>query len=390
MEDSEWDYEYDETQTEDIYVTLDLTTHVPPSLPSQRKGNATKKPTKSPTKNQNAQGSELQDSPSNLSSGATPTPTPAPNSRMQIVDLHGPNPLISYDNTLYTCHWATDVGTSIFLTEPSDHADPAHLPLRSTPSFDLLGTTSARLMAVPTTIRPRQQVAPVEVGGGARPTPETITITDSGDEIERGDGTGLKINLPANAPPNRVSQARFLERLSAIKRRKGEGDAVPVQMIKGYNRPADWESVREAWLAREAAAKEQERGNAAGAKNGQGQTDGAADGEEEDDGEEMEDAGEVTEDEDPEDYVGPGQKRRGGNRGGRLSNKKLRENMGLPEARYQDPPRKRQRASRDASLAPETPAGEGTEAGATGPVGQEEGQGQDADPHAPGEEGITE
>ncbi|KAI4280279.1 MAG: hypothetical protein L6R35_005932 [Caloplaca aegaea] len=111
--DSDWEYEYDDTETEagnpSFYVTIDIssTSHQTPgalkSVPSQEAN---------PAPTQNEQPQEGGDTPANQE---TPTIDPSltntplvpnlstaghmhPHDRIQILDLHTQNPLISYRN----------------------------------------------------------------------------------------------------------------------------------------------------------------------------------------------------------------------------------------------------------------------------------------------------
>lgn len=365
MDDSEWEYEYDDTATEDIYVTLDLTTHIPPALTKggaaqegktkgkrqvRRSGHAApKKPASDATPMQTQP--ELPPAETEVEEdGEIPAPfLPNKPSRMQIVDLHGPNPLISYKNKLYTCHWATDVGTSLFVTGPSDETNEIHSPLRSTSSFDLLGTTSARLMAIPATIRPRAEPKTTTLSRST--APEVIELTGEGQRIERST-TGLKLTLPPNAKENQVSQARFLERLSAIKNAKGERDLVPVHTVKGYRLPDNWEEVRDRWLEQEAAGSARHQSEVASraaiaadwralrastktpardaTPGGVQGTPASPAGSDVDDLREIDAAHLDEEDDQSETPAQLTKRKRGWNPGGRRSNLQYREKMGLP------------------------------------------------------------
>ncbi|KAL9576755.1 MAG: hypothetical protein Q9203_007677, partial [Teloschistes exilis] len=160
-EESDWEYEYDETATESFYVTIDCSSNshqtrapkkpkTPPkdanSAPAEQQqqedqeqedegDSAESERDSSPTKqNQQKQASSQETSaidPALLvqdpdldgslspSSPTTRTNTPAPQAppqpdpttRIQILDLHTPNPLISYNSQLHICTWASTIGT---------------------------------------------------------------------------------------------------------------------------------------------------------------------------------------------------------------------------------------------------------------------------------------
>jgi len=237
-----------------FYITLDLTTHVVPSLSARRT------PYKSNKSIEKLQADRTNAKvPQKVPNGRVVADSPDAPSRnaIQIIDLHGPNPLIAYNNQVYTCHWATDIGTSVFLSAPNEDPDLTHLPLRSFRSFDLIGMSSARLMGVPASVRPRVSLPPVtNPRQDALDDFQIVSTTPEGDTVRFSESRGYRFDLPSTAPPEKVSQARFLERLSAIKRGRGQTDAVPVKAIKGYTRPENWMEERQEWLAKERAEQD--------------------------------------------------------------------------------------------------------------------------------------
>ena len=99
-----------------------------------------------------------------------------------------------------------------------------------------------------------------------KPAPLTIDqsyTTAEGDVIQTSERHGLRIELPSTASAARVSQAKFLERLSAIKARRGDTDAVPVTNVKTYRPPEGWQDERQEWIAKETARSERDKVEAA-------------------------------------------------------------------------------------------------------------------------------
>lgn len=374
---SEWEYEYDEQETEvglhihinhpqytyspvqDFYITLDLTTQVPPNLVHEKKSKSNKRGSNKSLANApgaTGKSSSAKSSTVTQDDGASFAEQSLAASRMQIVDLHGANPLVSFNNALYSCHWATDVGTSLFLTAPPETTDPNHPPLHSTPSFDLLGTSFARLIAAPATIRARETPLTSLVPGDQTQASHETVSTAEGDLIRKTDTGGFRITLPSTATSSRVNQARFLERLSNIKAKRGDKDNVPVSHIKIYRPPPGWEAERDEWIAKETVLSDRNRLEAETRKaksalrkvrfapthSERAADDGYYDEEEEDHGDDDADAddGGETSDQD-RDTPEPGslaeqmrkRKTRGGSRGGAPSSKKLRQSLGLPESR---------------------------------------------------------
>ncbi|KAF1356796.1 hypothetical protein BDV97DRAFT_394679 [Delphinella strobiligena] len=393
-DESEWEYEYDEHESEDFYITLDMTTHVPPSLAQEKKNRASKGGRKSNKSLANAPGRTGTQS-ANTTQGQeeadTSQPQPTCTERMQIVDLDGDQPLISFNNALYSCKWATDVGTSLYITPPPAEADAHHPPLRSTPFFDLLGTGFARLIAVPAAIKPR--TAPLSPVNVDQPASDKLSFsTAEGDIIHADSNQGLRIQLPSTASSLKVNQARFLERLSAIKAKRGDRDAVPISNVKYYKLPDGWEAEKEEWIAKETALSERNRleaelrmAKSAGRVNRftsdhdiqrpmyhvQG-TPGPEDLSEQDLDSADPDATLSSE-------LNPRKRMtRGGPRGGAPSGKKLRQSLGLPEARRDKRPNGRPRQIRlDSEF---TDQGHDTLPGATSQHGSVEASGANETP----------
>ncbi|CAD0040750.1 unnamed protein product [Aureobasidium pullulans] len=247
-DESEWEYEYDDHATDDFYLTLDLTTHIPPALARDRRSKAQKSTTRGSNKSlANAPGT------GNAESGAKD---------------------------------GADLATQIFLIPPPTDFDPDHVAIRSTPSFDVLG-------------------------------PESSYTTAEGDVIEHSTTKGLRIGLPSTASAQRTSQAKFLETLSAIKARRGDEDAVPVTNIKVYHAPEGWEEERSDYIEKESARSKETRLR-------------------------------LLHDEDGNKLVTRKRRTlaRGGSRGGAPSGKRLRQSLGLPEARRDSRPKPRPRKKR--------------------------------------------
>ena len=259
MEESEWEYEYDTEEVESYYVTLDLTSHLLPSLRGRGNNNAAKSDTKPQKKKSEEAAQQVVEEAKVIEEGQIQQdPSKDP---IQIIDLQSDNPLIAYNKQLYSCSWATDVGTSVFLSAPSENPDLEYNPLRSFKTFDLVGTTSARLMGIPVKVRPRL----VPLSAARRDenySTEDVTTLGDGEVIKFSAEHGLQIDLPSTASAQKVSQARFLERLSTLKRQRGQMDHVPVRPIKAYSRPENWEQEREDWLAQERAEKAQKQAEA--------------------------------------------------------------------------------------------------------------------------------
>ena len=197
--------------------------------------------------------------------------------RIQILDLHTQNPLISYHDRIYSCTWASTIGTDIFLASPeslsaaSIDREPL-TPIYTLPNVSIIGTSCINLTARPVTITPRNDssqpqstniapsthLQPVPISpNDDPPQPLKITSPPSASGVPIQDQP-LKIPLSPGAANTRRAQASFLESLSAIKASKGETDQVTVHAVK-QNQGTGWRVQRR--LAQEQAALLDENDN---------------------------------------------------------------------------------------------------------------------------------
>ncbi|KAK0900906.1 hypothetical protein LTR02_008873 [Friedmanniomyces endolithicus] len=249
---SEWEYEYDPYETEDLYFTIDLTTHVPGAIPAQpvpRNGKRTlKAPESRPTGDS---------APRHGDFDAEPRPT----SMLQLLDLHTTDPLIRFEESVYSCNWHTDLGTQIFVGQRGGISQP----VRPGHVLDVIGTSQTRLLGRPVKlvlrndridVRPTlspQDPADVLDSGPREMLAATLPPSDLSDLRQ---GQQLVIPLDAIKDPRQLAQASFLEQLSTIKLQKGELDIIPVAGVKHYPQPANKDEIRQRALATAAAIQE--------------------------------------------------------------------------------------------------------------------------------------
>lgn len=249
--DTDWEYEYDETEREHYYFTLDLTTHVPDALgqgKSLNKGQSKPKPPPAKTTEQHDE------------EGSGPN-------QLQVLDLHTLEPLIKFDQSIYSCYWNTDLGTQVYVSRPG----VAQNPRRAGHVVDVIGTSQVRLVGRPVTLQRRQGVLHVASDGADVTNP--IAVDEEADsEAEHAQDESTETHTPATtadphpgqpikipreslSKPSALAQASFFERLSAIKVKKGELDVIPVGGVRQYVPPANQEEIRQRALA--AGAEEQ-------------------------------------------------------------------------------------------------------------------------------------
>ena len=134
---------------------------------------------------------------------------------IQILELHSYNPIISYQNEVYSCTWSDMIGTNMFFGKHDDEADA----LRATDDYDLLGTSRIKLTGrkAKMTNRPGQR-------GMYKNTAEDLE--DQGIDLMSGKSLGGLRSVNATINRDIKKQAKFLERLMDAKRARGEKDNV--------------------------------------------------------------------------------------------------------------------------------------------------------------------
>lgn len=133
---------------------------------------------------------------------------------VQILDLHSKRPVISYRGHVFEGQWAEMIGTDLILAhhEPGSE-DPLPALRNLAGDIDILAASSSRILTTKKTLKPR------------------VAEEDSLAPIRKD----WNINIPVGKSKNadRVHQADFLERLIALKIKKGDKDKVTVYARDG-------------------------------------------------------------------------------------------------------------------------------------------------------------
>lgn len=217
----EWEYEYDDTETEDIYIPIDLS-----NVPKDQKHVDTERRTGHPTllksrlRALNAQRGQQQDAPTaDNSNGQEATAL----DEAQIIGLHTSNPLVMYNGQLLSCQWTSTIGTDMFFAKPEADADPSEKPLHSLPHVDLLAMGSAKLVAKVGRLRPRDDLFD-DVGeqDSATAAQPAVTTGDTHDPVE------------VSEPP----PTSFLARLNEAKAKRGDSTRLVVSRLGDDSRLA--------------------------------------------------------------------------------------------------------------------------------------------------------
>ncbi|KAI1308264.1 hypothetical protein F5Y03DRAFT_95855 [Xylaria venustula] len=245
-DESEWEYEYSTTETETFYVTLDLSKA---DFKAQEQKNNKLFPSRGSWQNlkaselflnrrlaiekaqRNSGGSsaassdaerddddqDKQDSNAHRVNGEGNEEDGASHERVQILELHSNNPIISYKGRVFSGQWCENTTTEFLLTRHDEEND---LPVLKhlDDGVDLLAASACRINVKEQRFKPKD--------------------SDSGNQR-------ASAHIPATIIPpvdpkatrERIDQRNFLANLIALKRRKGETDDVTIlaRSMQGRN-----------------------------------------------------------------------------------------------------------------------------------------------------------
>ena len=127
--------------------------------------------------------------------------------RVQIMDLHTSNPIVSYKNQIFTCSWVDLLGTELIFASPDETSDVP--TLRRGTDFELLSASRVKVLG--------QKANLISAAAGAlrQQEQQEQQRPQSREQAQRSDA-----RLPL------TNQGRFLQRLAETKRAKGERDPV--------------------------------------------------------------------------------------------------------------------------------------------------------------------
>lgn len=224
----EWEYEYDENETEDLYIPLDLT-NIPaaqiPMVSQGRPGHPTLLKTRLRALNA-ARGQPIEFA--TRSSNGQDTATMG---EVQIIGLHTTNPLIMYNGQLLSCHWGSTIGTDMFFVKPGSMEDGKTEPMRSLPSVDLLSLGSTKLLAKVGRLKPRDDLfddTQTERAESAALNKHESANSTAGEDIAATD----------EIPEENIQPApdSFLAKLNQVKAKRGESTRLAISKTSNGTR----------------------------------------------------------------------------------------------------------------------------------------------------------
>jgi hypothetical protein len=137
---------------------------------------------------------------------------------IQIVGINHTEPVISYKGNIFSCQWASSIGTDLLFTKRNVGTDSDREVLHSLDSWDLFAIGSGKLIASHAKLVPRRYEMPEAANTSFTAAPATpgVGISSMGLEEEE-----------------KVLQSDFLNRFAAIKAGKGEATEHTLSMLQG-------------------------------------------------------------------------------------------------------------------------------------------------------------
>ena len=182
--------------------------------------------------------------------------------QIQILDLCSDNPIISHQRQLYSCEWTSPLGTDVILKPDLPDGEQGIYNQYSQKDHPILALSQLRLTAqpvrpniyikdktgrphdgalpsnVPAPVIPMDTSQPSRIATTPRPVAATPPVATNGLWIQ-----GEWVPVSDQAKPQRRNQARFLSRIDAAKKARGEDDKITVYAQKRLT-GAGWRSQR--------------------------------------------------------------------------------------------------------------------------------------------------
>jgi hypothetical protein len=262
----DWEYEYDQHETEDIYFTLDLTTHVPNAIQEKQYAKNGKLigganvAANEDTPQGDATLIEANEGAEPPNGHVTNTPAIMEASTLQILDLHTEKPYVKFNNGFYSCQWFTDLGTQFWITNPGVVSDPK----LSGHVLDVVGSSQTRLVAKPANLKRKRDAKEAEPSVEGQTAAQSIEINndEAASDVSDAESRSNALDVQPEQDPNKAmiiprqkirdphlaSQANFMERLSELKLKKGEKDAhrIPLKVPVYYKGARNIDALRAA------------------------------------------------------------------------------------------------------------------------------------------------
>lgn len=143
--------------------------------------------------------------------------------RIQVLGLHTCNPIVSYNNQVFSCSWADQIGTELVFAQPDSIPDDSITPLRQGPAYDLLAANSVKILGRKATVVSSSNPGLATIPGlasGLLDDSNSISTNPTALPSHAAAPSGMPRAAPA------THQADFLRRLQQVKTEKGQEDQV--------------------------------------------------------------------------------------------------------------------------------------------------------------------
>jgi TFIIIC subunit triple barrel domain len=170
----------------------------------------------------------------------------SPPNTLQILSLASTNPFVNHDGQLYSCQWASTLGTDLAFAAPD--VELPFLPLHRDSGFQIVSKSAVRLIGTPSKLlkrarKPRQlqrasnaqASASVVSSSVPNPGPSTTSLPDqTPTEPTNFEPPPISIPVPTTSSDDRIRQAAFLEQIATTKRSRSDADEVVIHRSKKY------------------------------------------------------------------------------------------------------------------------------------------------------------
>ncbi|GAD98632.1 hypothetical protein NFIA_082710 [Paecilomyces variotii No. 5] len=159
--------------------------------------------------------------------------------RFQLLDLSGPNPIVSYQNTIFSCSWNDLIGTELLFTDPENQVEPSDLPfVKREKDFGLLAVNSVKLVG---------QKANLVTSSGTKAVESASANSSAVAQASEAQHQRPRTIMPKTT--RQTDQALFLERLMNAKQAKNEKDIV--RTVFGARRGPSFDTRLQGWARTE-------------------------------------------------------------------------------------------------------------------------------------------
>lgn len=156
--------------------------------------------------------------------------------RIQIMELHSKNPIVSYRNYIFSCEWADMIGTDMhFVSRENSEPDPTYV--KNAEDYSLIAANPIKIIG-----------RRAQFGRSNADTVNGNPVNESSSQTEVGvssSSAGNGLSFLSQQQESKSAQVGFLQELMDIKRQRGETDMM--RMVYGTRRGQNFEDRVRKW-----------------------------------------------------------------------------------------------------------------------------------------------